>query len=260
VSAAIATTPAKTPQATSRLVPGGWLIRPVLGSIAATAYYTCAVRPWLLRWGATAEEASATLAGDNLVSHASYVTTRAVTINAAAEAVWPWLVQLGQGRAGFYTYDRLEQIVGAAIHSADRVIPELQRLSLGDTVPLSPVGGPKVALLDWGRALVLSQTMDLRTSQSVARFPVSQWTMDWTWSFVLRETRDGTTRLLVRTRAEYRPRYLLAPAMALLLEPIHFVMERGMLLGIKRRAEEPRVYRGVHLPARTRRVRSLPDA
>jgi len=146
-------------------------------------------------------------------------------------------VQLGQGRGGFYTYDRLEQMVGAGIRSAERIVPELPQLAVGDTVRLSPVGGPTVALLDPGRALALSETMDLRTSRSIPPLPLTWWAMDWSWSFTLQPMPDGASRLLVRTRADYRPHGLLAPAMAWLLEPTHFVMERGMLLGIKRRAE-----------------------
>src|SRR5947209_13955083 len=221
--------------------PGRWWVRPVLGATSALTYYVLAIRPWLLHWGAKPEEASAILPGDQLVPDAAYVTTRAVTVQAPPEAIWPWLVQMGQGRAGFYTYDHLEQLVGAAIRSADRIVPELQHLAVGDTVLLSPVGGPKVMLLDPAHALVLSDTMDLRTAQSLPAIPATWWAMDWTWSFVLRPTRDGTTRLLVRTRADYRPRCVLAAAMPLLLEPTHFVMERGMLLGIKRRAEDARL-------------------
>jgi hypothetical protein len=224
-------------QAQGRSGSGGWLFRTILGAISALTYYALAVRPWLLRWGATAEEASTPLPGDDLVPTAAYTTTRAVTVRASAQTIWPWLVQLGQGRAGFYTYDRLEQIVGAAIRSADRVVPEFQQLAVGDTVLLSPVGGPNVAVLDPGHALVLSQTMDLRTGQSIPPVPATRWAMDWTWTFALRPRSNGATRLLVRTRADYRPRAVLKPGVRLLLEPIHFVMERGMLIGIKRRAE-----------------------
>jgi hypothetical protein len=224
------------PSALGRSVSGGWRAWLSSGLIGGILYVLLA-RPWQLRWGATAEEASTRLPGDELVPDASYVTTRAITVQAPSEAVWPWLVQIGQGRAGFYTYDRLEQMVGDAIRSADHIVPELQQLDVGDTIKLSPAGGPKVALLDPFRALVLFDTMDLRTGQSIPSLPPTPWAMDWTWLFTLRPVSDGTTRLLIRTRAEYRPRALLAPAMVLLLEPTHFVMERGMLLGIKRRAE-----------------------
>ena len=199
--------------------------------------YALVGRPWQLHWGATAEEASTRLPGDELVPDATYVTTRGITVQAPAEAVWPWLVQMGQGRGGLYTYDRLEQIAGLAIRSADHIVPELQQLAVGDTVNLAAVGGPKVALLDPGRALVLYETMDLRTGLPIPSVPPTQWAMDWTWAFTLRPSRDGATRLVIRTRGAYRPHGLLAPVMVLLLEPVHFVMERGMLLGIKRRAE-----------------------
>jgi hypothetical protein len=214
--------------------PGRWLPRLLLGVMGA---YALVARPWQLRWGATADEASAPLPGDELVPNAAYVTTRAITVQAPAKAVWPWLVQMGQGRAGLYTYDGLEQIAGLAIRSADRIVPELQQLAVGDTINLSPVGGPKVALLDPGRTLVLYETMDLRTGRSIPSVPPTRWAMDWTWAFTLRPMRDGATRLLIRTRGEYRPHGLLAPVTTLLLEPVHFIMERGMLLGIKRRAE-----------------------
>jgi hypothetical protein len=233
----LAMTELRMPHPGGRSRAHGWWLRPVLGAIGALSYYALAVRPWLLRWGTTADEATTGLPGDDLVPSAAYVTTRAVTVRSPADAIWPWLVQLGQGRAGFYTYDRLEQLVGAAIQSADRILPEQQQLAVGDTIRLSPVGGPKVALLEAGRSLVLFETMDLRTGRSVPTTPRRWWTMDWTWSFSLRSTTDGATRLLIHTRADFRPRTLLKIAMVLLLEPAHFVMERGMLLGIKRRAE-----------------------
>jgi hypothetical protein len=233
----VAATTRPTQAQDGRSGSGGWLFRTILGAISALTYYTLAVRPWLLRWGATAEEASTPLPGDDLVPTAAYTTTRAVRVRASAETIWPWLVQLGQARAGFYTYDRLEQIAGAAIRSADRIVPEFQQLAVGDTVLLSPVGGPRVAVLEPGCALVLSQTMDLRTGQSIPPVPATRWAMDWTWTFALRPLADGATRLLVRTRADYRPHAVLTPGVRLLLEPIHFVMERGMLLGIKLRAE-----------------------
>jgi hypothetical protein len=227
-------------------LPGRWLPRFLLGAMGV---YAVVGRPWQLQWGATAEEASTPLPGDELVPNATYVTTRAATVEAPAEAVWPWLVQMGQGRAGFYTYDRLEQMVGAAIRSADHIVPELQQLAVGETVNLSSVGGPKVAIVDRGRSLVLFETMDLRTGQSIPSVPPAPWAMDWTWAFTLRPTRDGATRLLIRTRGDYRPHGLLAPVMVLLLEPVHFVMERGMLLGIKRRVEHTHVAAATGVPA-----------
>jgi hypothetical protein len=227
----------KVAQRRKRSRPARWLPRVVLGAIGGLGYYTFALRPRLLHWGASPDEADAPLPGDDLVPDAAYVTTRAVTVKAKAEAVWPWLVQLGQGRGGFYTYDLLEQMVGTDIRSADQILPDLQHLAVGDTIRLSPVGGPKVALLQPAGALVLFDTMDVRSGRSIAHEPPNWWAMYWTWSFILRPLPDGTTRLLVRTRANLRPPVLLALAGPFLLEPVHWLMERGMLLGIKHRTE-----------------------
>src|SRR4030095_17095016 len=79
---------------------GSWLIRPILGAVSALTYYTLAVRPWLLRWGATEEEASTPLPGDELVPKAAHTTTRAVTVRASAESIWPWLPQVGPAPRG----------------------------------------------------------------------------------------------------------------------------------------------------------------
>ena len=212
-------------------------MRSSFGAAAFGLIYALVVRPWQLHWGATAEEAIVPMAGDDLVEQPDYITTRAITINAAPEAIWPWIVQMGQGRGGFYTYDRLEQFGGADIRSADRIHPELQSLTVGDIVRLSPVGGPRVALLDPTRLLVLHDTMDLRTGRSVSTDAPATFAMHWTWTYALRAVDTGDTRLLVRTRATFTRRLLCMPASILLLEPVHFIMERGMLLGIKVRAE-----------------------
>jgi hypothetical protein len=133
----------KMSSAQRRSAPGGWLPRFVLPALGGLAY-AVVIRPWVSRWGATVEEASTPLPGDDLVPEPAYVTTRAMMVRAPTRGVWPRLVQLGQGRGGFYTYDRLEQMVGAGIRSVDRIVPELQQLAVGDTVPFSPVGGSKV--------------------------------------------------------------------------------------------------------------------
>ena len=114
-----------------------------LAAAAAAACYVLAVRPRLLRWGASTQEAAGPLPGDELVPTPRMQSTRAVTINAPAASVWPWLVQLGAGRGGMYSYDLLENAAGLGIHSADRILPEHQRLDVGDVIPLGPdVGIP----------------------------------------------------------------------------------------------------------------------
>ena len=208
--------------------------------LAAPLLYFVAIRPWLLGWGARREERRQLLPGDDLVS-ARWQTTRGIDISAPATDVWPWLVQMGYGRGGWYSYDWLEHLIGAGDFaeggSAKRLIPELQQLALGDTVALSPAGGLTVAVLEPARALVLHYRMNLLTAGPAhAGEPAI---LDWTWAFVLTPVNEGSCRLLARVRADYRPRWLL-PLMPLLLEPIHFLMERKMLRTIEQHARRRR--------------------
>jgi hypothetical protein len=202
----------------------GWLARPqnrrlaralrplvALGA-AIPAIYLLALRPWHRRWGATAEETRRSLPGDELVPVPGYQHTRAVTVEAPAEAVWPWLAQIGQGRGGFYSYDWLENLAGCDIHSADRIHPEWQDPRPGDTVAVLRGWGPKLARVDPGRALVIEH-----------------------WgTYTVRPLDAGTSRLIARAR---HPRGWGVLAYLLTTEIPHFIMERQMLLGIKRRAE-----------------------
>jgi hypothetical protein len=201
--------------------------RLLLGVAAGAAVlYVRFVRPWHLRWGATEEEARAALPGDDALSHPDLQATRAITVSASAEDVWPWIAQLGQGRGGFYSYDALENLVGCDIHSADRVVPDWQDLKVGDQIKLHPEVGLGVTAVEPGRALVL------RGGVPMGAVPPPY---DTTWAFVLREQADGTTRLLVRERYAYTQRW--AP---LLVEPVAvvaFVMSQRMLRGIRDRAE-----------------------
>jgi hypothetical protein len=195
----------------------------VIGSAAA---YLLVVRRWQLRWGATDEEHNATLAGDDLIPNPDLMATRAITVHAPADQVWPWIAQLGQGRGGFYSYDALENLVGCDIHSADRIVPEWQAINVGDQVNLHPEVGLGVTVVEQGRALVL------RGGVPMGAVPPPY---DTTWAFVLREQPEGTTRLLVRERYAYTQRW--AP---LLVEPVAvvaFVMSQRMLRGIRDRAE-----------------------
>jgi hypothetical protein len=179
-----------------------------------------------LRWGATDDELNDTLPGDGLVPAADLTATRAVTVHAPADRVWPWLAQLGQGRGGFYSYDLLENLVGCDIHSAERVVPEWQSIGVGDAVYLHPEVALVVAVVEQGRALVL------RGGVPIGRTPPPY---DCTWAFVLRDQADGSTRLVVRERYGYSRRWA-----RLLVEPtelISFLMSRRMFHGIKERAE-----------------------
>jgi len=191
-----------------------------LGGAAAAAAYAFAIRPWHLRWGATRAETARPLPGDELASGRDLDSTHAITIHAPADRVWPWVVQVGQGRGGFYSYTVLENLVGCRMENADRVHPEFQDLKVGDPVYLHPKAPPlRVTRLDPGRALVLGTS----------------------WAFILEPIDERTTRLIVRGRGRFenpdlgRPLNLLY--WRLVFEPAHFIMERRMLLGIKERAE-----------------------
>jgi hypothetical protein len=204
---------------------------------AALAGFALVVRPWYLRWGTREGEAQVPLPGDELVPHPMYETTRAMTIYAPASRVWQWLIQIGVGRGGFYTYDVLENMAGLGIHSADQIRPEWQALQVGDSIHISPVTPLKVEKLEPNQALVLHTIMSPFTAEIVdATDPATPAFMDWTWAFVLNEITVQTTRLVVRVRANYKPEALRVAAVAL-VEPAHFVMERGMLQGLKQRAE-----------------------
>ena len=192
----------------------------------AAAAYIFLARPRHLTWGATDQESGEPLPGDDLIANANLTATRAITIRASADQVWPWIVQLGQGQGGFYSYDFLENLVGCDIHSADRIVPEWQDISVGDEVRFVPEVGLVVALLEQGRSLVLRGGVPIGKTAPP---------YDFTWAFTLRAGPDETTRLLVRDRYAYTRRWarlIVEPA-----EAISFVMSQKMLRGIKARAE-----------------------
>jgi hypothetical protein len=210
-------------------------LRLVLLTGLATTVYLRAVRPWLLTWGATADEASDPLPGDDLVG-GNYLTTHAISIARPVEQVWPWLVQMGYGRGGWYSYDGLERAIGigdfADGASAERLLPHLKALVLGDIVDLSPNGGLTVVDLKPAQHLVLHILMDPLTGGPASSR--SRVVLDWTWAFVLRPASPGC-RLIIRVRGDLHPRWL---AVSLpLLDPVHLLMERKMLRTIKQRVE-----------------------
>jgi hypothetical protein len=212
--------------------------------VAFLLAYVAILRPWHLRWGADEEEVVGFLPGDDVVPDADLSATHAIAIDASAADIWPWLVQMGQGRGGLYSYDWLENLVGCDIHSVDRVIPELGRLRVGDTIRLGPPGYPFniVGSIDSGRSLVLygslapSEPDDLLPSDTVEREAFVS-----TWAFVLRPIDVGHTRLVVRFRASWSPSVAAFVGYRGFLEPAHFIMERKMLLGIRERVERARV-------------------
>ena len=188
-------------------------------------------RLWYRRWGATDQECDRALPGDDLVPSPKLSYTRAISINGSAAEVWPWLVQLGQGRGGLYSYDGLENLVGCEIHSADRILQEHQDLKVGDHILFGPEAkkfpGQVVIEIQPERALIM-YGLDPGTRKADPSA---------SWAFVLEGEADGRTRLLVRGRNDYAPGFL-SSFIWHIVEPIAFVMERKMLLGLKARVED----------------------
>jgi hypothetical protein len=181
------------------------------------------VRRRHLRWGATDAEVAAPMPGDELVAGAQYRSTRAITIDAPPDAVWPWLVQVGWGRAGWYSNDLLDNLGRA---SARTVVPELQGLEVGQWVPMSP-------------------TPSETTAFRVAGFEPGRW-MLWrqptsTWAWRLDALDGGRTRLVTRLRIHYDWRHPAPTLLAVFLNELgDFAMMRRMLLSLKARVEATR--------------------
>jgi hypothetical protein len=199
--------------------------------------YVGVLHPWLLSWGATAEEQRMALPGDE-APPSTYVT-RAITIDAPPSAVWPWLVQMGQDRAGFYSNSWLENLTGADIHNAGTIHPEWQRRALGDRVPLA-----RPDLLFGLGAGGHSSIVVLEPGHVIG---------DIVGRFVLQPLGDDRTRLLLRESTQSQGPGAQGPPVVrvLLWDPAHFVMVHRVLEGIKERAEgRPPVPGAVRFAAR----------
>ncbi len=191
------------------------------------------------RWGASDREIGRPLPGDDIVREAQLRSTRAITIRAPIDRVFPWLAQLGQGRGGFYSYDRLENLLGLDIHSADRIVPEWQDLKPGDPIAMAP--GPtfygfRVADIIPPAQLVLEMHIHPLTGCQVDRDSTGS-SVHGSWAFFLEPLDECSTRLIARNRARVRLPFGFGRPYRLVLGLIEFVMERRMLLGIRDRAE-----------------------
>ncbi|MFZ2098770.1 MAG: hypothetical protein WAV05_19220 [Anaerolineales bacterium] len=202
----------------------------LLAIFAVVGYFI--VRPRILHWGATSLEASRVMAGDNLISDAILVTTRAISINVGPERVWPWLAQMGQGRGGFYSYDWLENLAGLNIHSSDKIIPELQNIKPGDLIPFWRGAEVNVVVAEPSHLLALAGTIN-RTKRDTAGVE----TVGGTWVFALEEIKTQVTRMVVRSRVANFPPVWLSTIFMFMLELMHFIMEHKMLRRIKEQAE-----------------------
>jgi hypothetical protein len=185
----------------------------VVVALILVAYVT-RIGPWHRRWGATGEEVAMAMPGDDLLPAQAGQTTRAVTIGAPPSEVWPWLLQIGYGRAGWYSYDRIDN---DGRPSATRIVPELQDLHVGDRIEMVPGMGPTVRRMQPHRFLLCGGDRD-------------------TWCLGLYPEDDGTTRLVSRWRQAWE-RGLGTAFWLMISDPGAFVMERKMLLNLKARIE-----------------------
>ena len=210
--------------------------RLLAGAAVVLAAYRWGLRPRLQTWGATPEEVRARYPGDDLVPSGRRGATMATTIAAPPGDVWPWLVQMGADRGGFYSFDRLDN-GGRPI--AERIHPEWQDLRQGDRMASVPDGSRwfDVALLDPERALVLRASLGLPSGRCFdPEGPLPRAFTDGTWGFFLRPTAAGHTRLVVTGSGRERPRALVRAANALSWEPAHWVMQLRQFAGLRRRA------------------------
>ncbi len=210
-------------------------------SIALVVVFRPLLRAWYLHWGATESEAARLLPGDELVPHPRVKYTRGITIEATPDRIWPWLVQMGQGKGGLYSYEELENLAGCDVHNADRILPQFQNIKVGDQVKLGPKGYPAFTVLGVHpqEALVLAAA-DVIPEPHNNEFPdplPAEYTLS-NWVFYLNPITSHSTRLLVRGWLDYEPNswknWIIWRA---LTEPIAFIMERKMLREIKKRVE-----------------------
>jgi hypothetical protein len=193
----------------------------ILGGVSFGMFFRF-YRPWHSRWGATDEEVALAMPGDEFIEQPTFNVTRVITIRAHPEEVWPWIAQIGFGRAGFYSYDLLDNL---GKPSADRLIPELQQIEVGTWIPMS------------GKVTE-------ETAFRVMAFEPNRW-MLWkkaasTWAWKLIPIDEETTRLIIRLKCSYRWTRPTIVTDLILMEIGDFPMMRKLMLGIKQRAERRR--------------------
>ncbi|MCU0311710.1 MAG: hypothetical protein MUE36_12315 [Acidimicrobiales bacterium] len=212
----------------------------LLAAALAAAWHRF-VTPWQQRWGATDDEVHMALPGDDLVAEPADQVTRAVTVDASPGDVWPWLLQLGADRGGFYSYEALENLFGLGIHNRDVIVPEWQERAVGDLVlaDAKGSGGWYVVEVVPREALVL-KVADVKAGRPVRRDEQLRWEFQWT--FVVRPAPGGRSRLIVRERTGFDSR--LTRALMAPIGVVSFVMTQRMLRGIKTCAERSRTAEG----------------
>ena len=224
------------------------LLAVISAMVAAAIAYIVAIRPKVRAWGVQPGEGDLPLPGDDLIPDPSAVETRGITINGSPASVWPWLVQMGYERGGWYSYDAMDQ----KHPPAERILPEFQSLNAGDILPFGVGSGFRAAVVEPERALVLDLDTDLARAQldqaiaegkipepskrtSFPDFAVS-------WTFFLKPTEDGQTRLIERFRAKAPGNAAAKAVLGEIMGTGIVLMTRKQMLGIKERVESPMLF------------------
>jgi hypothetical protein len=187
--------------------------------------YTLIVRPWYSKWGTTKDELTMIMPGDEIIVNPVWDYTQAITIHAPAAEIWQWLVQIGQGRGGFYSFELLENLIGCDIQNTDRIMPEFQHLTIGDSIKLHPEApGIPVVLVDSAKAIVMGGSDESQLNAS-------------SWSFLLQGLDVSNSRLIARFRSSYSPTLGNILLQRIFVQPTSLFMQKRMMIGIKQRAE-----------------------
>lgn len=211
----------------------------IIGAVAigTTVILSPVLRRRYSRWGATDEELAQAIPGDELVPHPKSQLTMAITVKAPAEIIWPWFLQLGCQRAGWYSYDLLDN---GGIPSAVQILPEFQQLAVGDVIKAMPKGdfGFPVALIESGRQLTMAGTTNTETGENAdPNDPGLEKYFSGNQTFLLQEIDERRTRLIFRMRIDWNPNTMNSIVNRGIVEPLSFVMARKTLLNVGRRAE-----------------------
>lgn len=198
-------------------------------------------RPWYTQWGATEEEAAAAMPGDELVPQPRQKATRAVTIDAPPEKVWPWIVQMGYKRGGWYTYDWFYKMTKSGDfvdgHSSNRIVPELQDIKIGEVIMINPQVGYTIMDLKKPEYLVELARADIKSGETFELAETPETYMNGSWIYVLKPLEGNKTRLITRSYNDWKGA-VGAISNGGPMEFGAFVMFRKMMLGVKKRAEK----------------------
>ena len=206
--------------------------------VMGACYLTWFLKPLRDRWGLTKEEANRNLPGDDIVKAPKSKFSHGIKIDAPIEFVWPWVVQMGKSRGGFYSYEALENLAGLEIYNAEQILEEYQNPSVGEIIPFGPDSGYPLAIVKPNEALVIESCDDLEKKVNFNPkdgYPEKYLHISWLW--YVEELGPQKTRFISRNRVDFNDSRTNRFKFSILAEPMVFTMDRKMCLGIKKRAE-----------------------